>query len=207
MDEEVEKTIKAYNETVEEYYKNTKGLKSSIEAAHKFAAILPKNARILDAGCGPGRDAQIFAEKGFKVVGIDLAEKMIEFAKKLVPKAEFKVMDFRKLDFEDNSFDAIWFSAALLNVKKEDAAKTLSEMHRVLKPGGLMFLKVKKGKGEGWQKDKRYGDNVRKYFSYYSQEEIKQKVASAGFKITKTKIIPKTEKYHTHTRIILYCKK
>ncbi|MBN1941507.1 MAG: class I SAM-dependent methyltransferase [Candidatus Diapherotrites archaeon] len=207
LGDEVKKTVKTYNETVEEYYKKTKGLKSSRRELNEFTKFLPKNAKILDAGCGPGRDAKLFSDKGFEVIGIDLAEKMIEFAKKLVPKADFRIMDFRELGFKANGFDAVYFNAALLNVKKQDAEKTLGEMHRVLKLGGLMFLKVKEGKGEGFEKDKRYAGDVQKYVSYYSPGEIKQKAVFAGFKILKIKIIPVTEEYDSRPQIILYCKK
>lgn len=175
--------IIGFNRTVEQYYERTRALKTSIEILNRFSRLLPANARILDAGCGPGRDAGLFTDKGFRVVGIDLAEKMIEFAKRLAPKAEFRVMDLRHLAFGDSSFDAVWFNASLLNIKKEEAPQTLVEMHRVLKPNGLMFVGVKQGRGEGLREDRRYG-RVEKYYAFYTRDELRQKLEDAGFRIT-----------------------
>ncbi len=205
MDEEMRKTIKTYDKIVEQYYERTKALKTSIEILNRFSELLPAHARILDAGCGPGRDAKLFTDKGFRVVGIDLAEKMIEFAKKVAPKAEFRIMDLRHLAFEDNSFDAIWFNASLLNIKKQEAPETLREMHRVLKPKGLMLVSVKQGKGEGLREDKRYG-RVEKYYAFYTKDELKQKLEDAGFKVIGMET--KQERgYDAGPFIIAYCRK
>lgn len=204
-DEELATTIQTYNEIVEPYYENTSKLASSKEVVDEFSKMLPKGAKILDAGCGPGRDAKWFTDKGFDVVGIDLAEKMIEFARKIAPKATFKIMDFRKLDFPDKSFDAIWFSSSLLSIKKNDAPGALREMYRTLKKGGVMFLNSKVGEGEGLQKDNRYGGKS-KFYAYYKLEEVKQLAEDAGFSIIKS-FDKKDERYDDRRIIILFCRK
>lgn len=206
MDKEIKKTINTYNKIAEQYYKKTKNLAIGIKLLYQFAKLLPANAKILDVGCGPGRDAKLFTDKGFKVIGIDLAKKMIEFAKKIAPKAKFKIMDFRELTFKNNNFNAIWFNASLLNIKKKDTEKTLNEMYRVLKSNGLIFVSVKQGKGEGLEKDKRY-NGIEKYYAYYDRDELKRKLEEAGFKIIKIETGSKKERYDTHQFIRAYCKK
>lgn len=204
MDEETGKTIKTYNETVEQYYERTRNLKTSMEILDRFSGLLPAGARILDAGCGPGRDAKLFTDKGFRVVGIDLAERMIEFAKKVAPKAEFRVMDLRHLAFGDSSFDAVWFNASLLNIRKGEAPKVLKEMRRVLRPDGLMLVSVKHGRGEGMKKDRRYA-GAEKYCAYYTRDELRQGLEDAGFRVMGMEM--KQERgYDTGPIIMAYCK-
>ncbi|MEE9524980.1 MAG: class I SAM-dependent methyltransferase [Candidatus Woesearchaeota archaeon] len=205
MEKEIEKTIKTYNLTAEQYHEETKDLKKTQEYLDDFSKLLPANAKILDVGCGPGRDAKLFSEKGFNVTGIDLSESMLRIAKKIAPKAKFKIMDLRKLDFEDKSFDVIWFVASLLHIKKKDARRTLNEMYRVLKPEGVMALSVKKGKGEGLGKDNRYSQ-MEKYRAYYTKDELKKLLENAGFKIIKIELAQ--EKIYVEEQfIIAYCKK
>lgn len=73
--------IKTYNKIAKTYSKLTF---SKINQYHlnKFISMLPKKAKVLDAGCGPGRDVQYFKDYGIDIIGIDAAEKMIEEAKK-----------------------------------------------------------------------------------------------------------------------------
>jgi len=98
--------------------------------------------RILDAGCGPGSTACYIAEQyGIQVVGIDIAEAMIEKANSraqgmsLADRAEFRVADIFNLPFEDEFFDGVLLESVLTPLPGDkDAA--LIELQRVVKPGG-----------------------------------------------------------------------
>ena len=74
----------------------------------EFAALLPKNAKVLDVGCGAGVPvARFLVESGFDVKGIDFSENMLKLARKNVPEAVFIKKDMNKLDFAENSFDGL----------------------------------------------------------------------------------------------------
>ncbi len=80
-EEKIRQTIKTYNDYAKEYYNihnNPEEIKSMLE----FFIKNLKGKKILDAGCGPGRDSKYFTQKGFQSVGIDLSEKLLEIAKK-----------------------------------------------------------------------------------------------------------------------------
>ena len=83
-------TIESYDKTVADYIANTDKLHPTREA-REFLSLLPKGALILDLGCGPGRDAKVFAGKGFRVVGVDLSKNMIRAARKRVKNALFRL--------------------------------------------------------------------------------------------------------------------
>jgi ubiquinone/menaquinone biosynthesis C-methylase UbiE len=188
-------TIESYDKTVDAYIRNTDPLHPK-EEADKFLSMLEKGASILDIGCGPGRDAKIFSEKGFKVTGIDLSEKMIDAARKRC-RAEFKVMDLMKLEYPDEKFDSIWAMATYLHVPKIEIVKSLKEAFRVLKRGGIFAISVKLGEGELLREDKRYG-NVKKFWSFYSKPEIETALKKAGFEILESYVDMPKKAYYTN---------
>lgn len=67
---------------------------------------------------------------------------MIDYARKKIPKASFFVGSVNNLPFEDNSFDVVIFLAVLEHIPKDTEPQALAEIHRVLKPNGLLILET-----------------------------------------------------------------
>lgn len=107
---------------------------------------LPANARILDVGCGPGELACSLTRRGFNVWGIDISNQMVEHARErlvnegLSTADRLTVGDIEKLDFGDTFFDVVIASGVIEYQKTDEPA--LTEIHRVLKPGGHMIINV-----------------------------------------------------------------
>jgi ubiquinone/menaquinone biosynthesis C-methylase UbiE len=101
------------------------------------ARPLPAGATVLDVGCGQGVGLEVFKAAGLEPLGITLgADAEVCRAKGL----EVVEMDLSFLDFEDGRFDMVWCRHALEH--SVFPFFTLSEMHRVLKPGGLLYVEV-----------------------------------------------------------------
>ncbi|MBI2436350.1 MAG: class I SAM-dependent methyltransferase [Candidatus Magasanikbacteria bacterium] len=198
------KTINTYNKTVDAYIKNTDHLVQTTEMDY-FVSQLEPGAKILDLGCGPGRDAKLFVAQGFSVVGVDLSKNMISTAKKRCPRAQFKIMDMADLKFKPKQFDGIWANASLLNIPKKDAIKALQGVYSVLKPGGIFYLSIKKGSGEGIELDSRYG--LEKFYAYYHKNELLGILKKIGFKIHTSHIQRETTSYVTRQFVIVFAKK
>lgn len=182
------------NGTTEVYKKLGKKYLSSIEDLtpiqfHDFIKLLPKNSLVLDIGCAGGRDSKKFVDNGFKVIGIDLVDDFLAEARELVPEAEFMKMDVCKLLFPDNYFDGIWATAVLLHLKKHEVPQVIQEFKRILKSQGILFIGVKVGRGEEVVVDK-LSDGLGRFFSYYSENEIRKLLKNAGFKIVFIKSFP-----------------
>lgn len=183
MKPEIEKTIKNYKKIARGYTKkHIEDLKNIKEIIENFIDNLEGN-KILDVGCGPGRDAEYFVEKGLDVTGIDLTSKFVKIASERVPKAEFIKMDMRDLKFPANTFNGIWVFASFLHIPKTEAKKALFEFKRVLKPNGLICISVKKGEGEKFVKTNKYGEKkIKRFFAFYKERELKKLVKSCNFK-------------------------
>lgn len=183
MKNAVAKTIQAYNKNAKEYdYINF-----SLKKLQAFLDFFLKNLRgrkILDIGCGPGRDIRYFSSLGLNVTGIDLSSSFLRMAEKLVPKAKVIKMDMRKLEFRKNSFDGIWACASLLHIPKAEMNDTLAGIYRVLKPSGIIYVSVKAGVDEKFVKDDFHTGEER-FFAYYSKKEIKALLENCGFKVIK----------------------
>lgn len=207
MDETIKKNIEAYDVTVEEYYEFTKELEPP-EIIHRkdFLALIKKNGKILDLCCGPGRDARIFSEQGYEVIGVDLSQNMIKKAKQIAPKAKFQVMDLLEIDFPDKSFDAVWFNAGLLAVPKKHDLDILKKVHDILVDEGILWISVKQGEGEMFKERKQY--KVKKFYAFHTKKEMQNLLKESGFKILKTYEPEMKSEYHKEQRWLGFlCKK
>src|SRR3990167_89931 len=110
---------------------------SHIKGIKKFISILQKRAKILDFGCGAGKDVSIFAKLGMEVVGVDASMEMLRQARLRHPGMNLMGMDGRNLQFLDKFFDGVWSWSVLTHFDLGDKVKTLKEIYRVLKKGGV----------------------------------------------------------------------
>lgn len=180
-DDHVAKTIDVYNAMAHEYAKKLNDYAPRPEQ-EKFVALLPKNATILDAGCGPGRDCEYFVKQGLKVVGVDLSDKLLDIAKQRVFQASFVKQDLRSLDFTPSSFDGIWACASLLHLHRAEVPQVLENFFHLLKPGGILFVMVKEGSGEADVKESLSSNMVR-HFTYFTLTELKKLLENSRFTV------------------------
>lgn len=134
--------------------------------------------RILDAGCGPGRDVDFFTENGFEAVGIDSESKIIEYARENY-SGIFRQMDFTELDFESESFEGVWCLAVLHLLNEEEREKAYKEIYRVLKDQGIAMISLKKGGGH--VVDEKFGEEVKEH--HLMPEKVRKVLKETGFEI------------------------
>lgn len=102
---------------------------------------LSRGSRILDGGCGLGEWTVFLGEQGFDVVGLDLIPEVVDALKTRFPASQFVRGDIRDTGFEAGSFDAC-FSWGAFEHFENGIGQCLDEAHRVLKPGGWLFVTV-----------------------------------------------------------------
>jgi len=115
----------------------------SLEAAKTLVYSKGKPLRVLDIGCGYGRDSIFMAKSlGFRVLGIDTSEKAIEMAKENSLKAEANKAEFKIIDFRDlNSyFDVVFVSNLYHLLTPEGRTDLAKHVERLLGPDGRLYL-------------------------------------------------------------------
>ncbi len=181
MTDYLDETIDIYN-SVASTYASQALVNSPVRQQEYFVSLLPTEGKILDVGCGSGRDCAFFSEKGFKVTGIDRSEKLLELARIAAPRAKFYSADMRKLSFEKNMFDGIWACASILHIKHTDVADVFKSFFSILKPEGILFVNVKKGEGEKYLEESSIPGKKR-FYSLFSKEKLRKYCKDAGFTV------------------------
>ncbi|UCD01885.1 MAG: class I SAM-dependent methyltransferase [Promethearchaeota archaeon] len=177
---EISKIVEqGYNRIAEDYYSHRNLNKFNNELA-EFASLLSIDAHVLDVGCGAGiPTAKFLTERGIKVTGIDLSEKMLSLARKNVPSAEFIKMDMNKLEFNESTFDGIVSVYSLFHVPKEKHSEIFKKFYKILKPGGNLLINTGVSESEGTSNF--FG--VPMFWSNFSPKTTLNLVKEAGFSI------------------------
>lgn len=172
-----------YDRIADEYAEDHKHDTWSLAMVERFVQLLPHRARVLDVGCGPGWEAQRFAQAGFRVSGIDVSPKLIALAKGMVPRGRFIVGDMRSLPFAAGAFHGICAKASLLHLQRREVPSVLTSFRRVLRRGGLLLVAVKEGRGSEMVVGTDYGYRYERPFTYFGCGELTRLFERAGFRI------------------------
>lgn len=114
---------------------------------------------VLDAGTGTGNLAALLVKTGARVVAFDFFEEALEISRRKAPEVSFHLGDLTgRLDFEDNTFDKIVCCNVIYTLEPADQDNAVSELFRVLKPGGLAAITVF---GVGFRSLKVYAESLR----------------------------------------------
>ena len=151
-------TIRFYDSDPAEYSRRTFSADIS-DSRDRFAALMPEGARILDLGCGSGRDTVAFRGLGFSVEPVDGSEGMVSQAERNTG-APVRHLMFEDLDYTDE-FDGVWACSTLLHVPSDRLPYVLSLVRRALRDGGIFYMSFKKGDFEGERDGRHFTDMER----------------------------------------------
>ena len=138
--------------------------------------------KILDAGCGIGRECKYVQEKGFEVLGIDFAEEIIKEAQNKFPVGNFKVMDITEMDFKEDSFDGIICINVLFNIPKSKMDGIFKSFGKILKKDGKMIMIIEEGNEERIINEP-LNEGLYTYMQDYTMDFISNKLNENGLKI------------------------
>jgi len=197
MDKNINSVAKWYSDE-KNLVEMREGTRNPLKIWEKGVATsyFPPNARILNVGCGMGREAFNLFDMGFNLTGVDISEKAIEAAKKFASGSNrnitFLVTNGMDLPFEDNSFDVVIIWAQTLGIIYSENSQVafLKECNRVLKVNGIINFsghdrEYLESNYRHCLKDKKFFPFVDTsiYWEMFTIDEMKELAVKAGFNI------------------------
>ena len=145
-------SVEFYNNNAEDFFNNTVNADMSATYSLFEENLSDVNGEILDLGCGSGRDAKHFIDKGYEVTALDLSPVLAEKASKYIGQKVI-VGDMKDLDYKDR-FIGIWACASLLHLTESEVLETVKRCHKALKKDGVLYASFKYGE-KNYEKDGR----------------------------------------------------
>lgn len=149
------KTIEYYDQNAEEYASKT--FNADMHYAYeRFCFNTFKDAKILDLGCGSGRDSLYFLRQGMQVHAIDASQELAQIAS-FHTGIDVQVKDIRDFD-ENDQYDAIWACASLLHLSMQELEDVFPKLIQALHLEGIIYMSFKYGEFEGIREGRYYTD-------------------------------------------------
>lgn len=152
----------------------------------EYAKEFIKGKVVLDIGCWTGQFEHLAYKSANKMVAIDSNPEAISFAKKKLPDVKFLVARTEKLPFSNSYFDTVFLMGVIEHVAKESEREVLRQIHRVLKPGGVLILSTENKHFLSILFDPAYFLIGHRH---YSMKEISKMLTETGFKIKKKRFV------------------
>lgn len=153
---------------------------------------LSPGARILDVGCGSGRDLKWLGERGFSVIGLERSPGLAALARRHAGRPVIQA-DFQTFDFSTLSVDGICLIGALVHLPHPEMAPTLSRIARALRPAGVILISLKGGQGT-------VTDDRGRTFYLWSDTALQSAFRAAGFRVadavTQTSAVRASDLWH-----------
>lgn len=167
-------------DNIQFYNDNAKLYVNSIENANisdqlqRFLDYIPVGGKILDGGCGTGRDSLHMIKQGYDVTAFDASEKMAEIAASNTG-LNVKVNIFENIELIESSFDGVWCMSSLLHVHRDNMLSVINKLYQSLKPGGYFYCTYK-------LRDHDFSDGCR-HFTCYDEQSFRELIAQTKFQI------------------------
>ncbi len=168
----INKNINYYDKNADSFFEGTVNVDMS-EVRQRFLKYIPAGERILDAGCGSGRDSKAFLDNGYDVLSFDASKEMCRRASEYIGR-EVMNLSFEQMDF-DNEFDGVWACASLLHVPMDELPGIMKKIYLSLKKNGVIYASFKYGSGTTVRGERQFSD--------FTEKSIIPLFETAGFQI------------------------
>lgn len=160
------KTLDYYNQNADQFVKGTVSVDFK-KTQNKFIETLP-GKKVLDFGCGSGRDAKYFLDAGLDVDATDGSEELCKSASEYTGIA-VKQMLFQELD-EMDRYDGIWACSSILHLPKDELKPVFDKMIWALRDEGIIYTSFKYGTFEGERNGRYFTDFTLESFEEFIRD-------------------------------------
>ncbi len=167
-------TIDTYDRSAKalaQYFKGIGARVLDIDIAFNLLEQTSANPRVVEIGCGDGRDAVDIISRTNHYLGFDISEGMIQIARQELPDAHFEIGDAVTFEYPPNT-DIVFAFASILHLDKDEVSQVLSKVHQSLNPGGVFYVSAKymPEYKQSVKKD-QYGERM---FYFYNPDILKE---------------------------------
>jgi SAM-dependent methyltransferase len=140
--------------------------------------------RVLDVGCGPGQVAAYLAARGVHAVGVDLSARALSIAHRRRPAVVVAAADMRRLPVRAGSCAGVVLFYSFHHLRRAEVPETVSELRRVLAPGGTLLIATHEGEGELTSEPEWLGHHVEVMgATLFTADELAAAVGRASFDV------------------------
>lgn len=157
-------SITYYNNNAQVFFDRTINIDLQ-DVYYRFLKYVPEKGRILDVGCGVGRDSKFFINKGYETVSFDGSIEMARIASNLLGKQALHLL-FQDVSFA-NEFHAVWANASLLHIPYEDLRESIQKFYNSLLPSGILYASFKYGSSMRKVEDRLFFDMTEETLTSY----------------------------------------
>jgi SAM-dependent methyltransferase len=175
-------TVDTYNKSAKELAEYFRGIGPRTDDINKAFELAgnPYEPKVLEIGCGDGRDAREIVAHTPNYVGFDISEELIKLARQHVPDGKFEVADALSYPYPENTLDVVFAFASLLHLDKAEVATVLQKVHAALRPGGILFISLKLApKYKEELKEDKYGTRM----FYFYNPTIISRLAAGNYEV------------------------
>lgn len=148
-------SLQYYNQHAKEFSDSTRNVEFQ-EMQERFLKYLKPGARILDFGCGSGRDTKYFLDRGFETDASDGSEELVRIASEYTG-IEVRQMYFQNLN-ENEAYDGIWACSSILHLTYRELEDVIVKIGRALTHHGILYTSFKYGTDEGERNGRYFTD-------------------------------------------------
>lgn len=169
-----------YNNSAKEMADKFNKIGPRIPDIEKAFELLGKNTgKVVELGCGNGRDAEEILKHTNDFVGQDISEEMIKLAKENNPGANFELGTIEEFEIPEHT-DLIFAFASLLHLSKDEVRETLKKAHDKLNDGGIFYISVKKDAYQEKLVEDKFG---KRFFYFYELKDFEELAKDTGYSI------------------------
>lgn len=180
----------SHQQTLEYYEKNSQAYFSRTftnldgDAIREFTSRIPAGGKVLDAGCGSGRDLTAIHQLGFEVEGVDGSETLLSLARKELENTGIRLWkaDFLFLSLEKDRYEGVWANQILIHLPPEGCQRMMATFFLALKKGGVLFVSFEEGTGMVEDRTDDAEGPARAIYRY-SVDDVSSLVRQSGFQI------------------------
>lgn len=188
-------TSDSYSQVAKDYHRERAGKLVSQDQLDEFLSMLPsEQGLVLDIGTGPGYDLSYLGKK-HKVHGMDPVQEFVDIAQFENPDAQIIRSDIVNAELDNGVYDGVWSRDAFHHIPDQDQKAAFEKVARSLKPNGIFYLIVQEGEGEEVKVEKRADYELKRFYHYYTEQELKDLADKVGLEMVKVDRVTRSHQW------------